>query len=132
MKKSKFSFNKNEIDSFINKEILHEKINELSLGNNNNYNILKNEINSFEKNILKNKNDRELKIIELLNFFISQKIKFNFNFEEILTCFNVYLLNKDIYIELYNNLEKISEHYFNVIHKKWIELKLKEELSFFQ
>ena len=58
MKKSKFSFNKNEIDSFINKEILNEKISELSLGNNNNYNILKNAINSFEKNIFKNKNER--------------------------------------------------------------------------
>lgn len=127
MKKIKFFFYKNEMDNFINKEIFHDKINELSFNNINNYNTLKNAINSFEDKILQNEKDRESKIVELLNFFISQKIKFNFNYDEILACFNVYLLNKDIYIELVNNLENRSEPYFNVIRKKWIELKLKEE-----
>ena len=127
MKKSKFSSHKNEIDIFLNEEIMDDKINELFFNNKNNYNLLKNAINVFEEKILKNEKEKLLKLIELLNFFISQKLKFNFNFDEILTCFNVYLLNKDIYNELVKDFEKINEHYFNIIRNNWIELKIKEK-----
>ena len=133
MKKSKFCDNFKDFEKikkyeeksnfFLNEDIFNDKIKELSDNDNEKFNKLKTSINNFENKVLKDQNEKKLKLLKLINFFISQKIKYNLNFKEIIQCFDTYLTN-DNYLQYHLKFENATENYFNILRKNWIKLKI--------
>ena len=119
----KFKKYEDKINYFLNDGIFSDKLKELCDKNDNNLETLKASVNNFEAKVLKDERDKKYKLIKLLDFFISQKIKYGMNFNQISQCFNIYL-SKDNYFQLHNKFENSKENFFEIIRRNWIKIKI--------
>jgi len=112
-----------KINALLNEGILEDKIKLLSEEDNNQLNLLNKSIYNFKEKIFAGK-ENKMKLIKLIDFFISQKIKFELTSIQIIQCFDKYLFSDNYHLYEQKKFEKINDNIYKLCRQNWIKLKI--------